>query len=378
MKITIDNYEIFAIDYIDGILDEADRIAFENFLVLHPEIAEEVQLLIGFTPGDSFKENLEIFPKDLLLQDSTLVEEDGADVLDDICIDVIEHQYDQDKEKRVRLALNSDELSAKRLALYEKTKLIPDYELQYPDMSELYKQQRSLFVGRKTVRYALLGAAASVMLFVGVQYLQKEALQETITRQPQMAMMEKAPDKSKPVKETPVHSPEVVKQNAVMEDVVPQNTTEKKQLETKESSQVKENKPTKPIIKIGSAEPLQLAKAEKVQVGFLAVNEPSHKLVKVNTITLPEQPIVVRSGSPDLGEVLAVNINKVLFRKNPDLPEAKKISLWDVAELGVKGVNKITGSDIEFEKEYDEQGNISYLALRSGKFAYEKKSGNKL
>ena len=38
MKYTIDNYEEFAIDYLEDNLGKYDRQEFEAFLILHPEI----------------------------------------------------------------------------------------------------------------------------------------------------------------------------------------------------------------------------------------------------------------------------------------------------------------------------------------------------
>ena len=45
MKITKQNYEEYAIDYIEGTLSKEDRVAFGHFLSCHPEIAAEIGAL---------------------------------------------------------------------------------------------------------------------------------------------------------------------------------------------------------------------------------------------------------------------------------------------------------------------------------------------
>lgn len=49
IEIRSDNYEIYALDFIEGKLDSASREAFEEFLLLHPEVAAEMEDLAQFT-----------------------------------------------------------------------------------------------------------------------------------------------------------------------------------------------------------------------------------------------------------------------------------------------------------------------------------------
>jgi hypothetical protein len=50
---------------------------------------------------------------------------------------------------------------------------------------------------------------------------------------------------------------------------------------------------------------------------------------------------------------------------NPD-----RFSVWDLADAGVKGVNKLIGWNMKLDKTYNEKGDITALAFNSGTLAF--------
>lgn len=58
-QITINNYEEFALDWIEGTIQDTERKAFEAFLVSHPEIRQEFQEfeMLSLTPDQSIVYN---------------------------------------------------------------------------------------------------------------------------------------------------------------------------------------------------------------------------------------------------------------------------------------------------------------------------------
>ncbi|NJK98049.1 MAG: hypothetical protein HC830_14925 [Bacteroidetes bacterium] len=59
----------------------------------------------------------------------------------------------------------------------------------------------------------------------------------------------------------------------------------------------------------------------------------------------------------------------------PEKPE-KRITLWDVADITLKGYNQISENDIRLHKETDENGKIVTLAIETegGKFGFGNKN----
>ncbi len=55
-------------------------------------------------------------------------------------------------------------------------------------------------------------------------------------------------------------------------------------------------------------------------------------------------------------EILKEDKNKI----NPD-----RFTLWDIADAGIRGINKIIGWKMEFDKEYNENGELIALGFDS-------------
>jgi hypothetical protein len=378
MKISKENYEAIAIDYLDGSLDKQSREAFEAFLHQHPDIAEEVSLLSD-VPFD-LKEELqaEQVPKELLLKDSTLVAEDGADVLDDICIDIIEGNYNEEDANRIEKRLLAKERSRKRLMTYRNTIAVPDYSLAFPDKSRLFHQSRLGRFQKKTLRYALLGAAASVVIMLGIQQLSQHDEILPVTGSHIVADATTKSDNKEISKETSTEVGENEENSASLK----KGNAAKSSEESNKGKKVEQSAPRKsttnnsrPVIKIRTQDPVMLAKAPKIQVD---IDHDKAQLPRLASVPRVERTVVEPTLSTDIGltEALAVNINKYVFQKDPQSPEAKRLSVWDVAHLGVNGVNKLTGTNMELERKYDDHGKMVELAFHSKVFSYEKKKSN--
>jgi len=67
-------------------------------------------------------------------------------------------------------------------------------------------------------------------------------------------------------------------------------------------------------------------------------------------------------------------INKLVFNKGEGHPASERISFWDIAGLGVKGINRLTGSEMELKKSYDEEGNVKSLAFNSKAISFTHKT----
>lgn len=101
-KIHIDNYEAYAMDYVEGLLDVATHGEMEAFLLLHPSIAKQIEAL-----------------------DTYVVEAQAADTL----------------EQAHKQGLYYDTMLEKQAVGYG---LLPDESLRYPHKAQLKKRRRSV------------------------------------------------------------------------------------------------------------------------------------------------------------------------------------------------------------------------------------------
>lgn len=161
--IDINNYEVFAMDFIEGNLDEEMTAAFRAFLLANPTIAEEFEGI-----------------DELIL--SAEAETLSPDFKADLKMDVkpTSHIHEQNLEESFALAVDQDlnpSLSAeiqtflkanpafeKDYQLYQKTKVRPDLSVVFNAKTEL-KQPVGLWVAYKTNIYR---AAAAITLLIGV------------------------------------------------------------------------------------------------------------------------------------------------------------------------------------------------------------------
>jgi hypothetical protein len=82
------------------------------------------------------------------------------------------------------------------------------------------------------------------------------------------------------------------------------------------------------------------------------------------------EPLDIPQVSPNLTS-LSVSQIAELDRKKlfDDFTEENNISLMSVANAGIKGINKLTGSDISLMASKDEDGDVSGFRLKSKRFS---------
>ncbi|WP_430405757.1 hypothetical protein [Fluviicola sp.] len=154
--IHIDNYESFYLDYLEGTLSEAERIAFEEFLVAHPELQVDEELVFL----DDAPEKMDPLEKLLLKKEEvTSVTNEN---LDYFAIGKIEHALSKEEEKVFDGYLGSHPEAQKVVAAYGETRLEP-VVVAYPNKEDL-KEKEIAFVSWKLI-VGIASAAAVVLLF---------------------------------------------------------------------------------------------------------------------------------------------------------------------------------------------------------------------
>ncbi|MFO7863269.1 MAG: hypothetical protein R6U85_04660, partial [Salinivirgaceae bacterium] len=121
-KITLHNYEIYAIDYIDGALNAEQEKALLEFFDANPELKSEFELLSGFqlqTSEEKYseKETLKKSITDLPINDSTI---------DEWCIAFLENDLNTIAKQKFTNALNHSAAYTKLYKQYVKTKLVAE------------------------------------------------------------------------------------------------------------------------------------------------------------------------------------------------------------------------------------------------------------
>jgi hypothetical protein len=98
---------------------------------------------------------------------------------------------------------------------------------------------------------------------------------------------------------------------------------------------------------------------------LLAKSKPD----QIDRIHIPT--VSPKLASLSLGQIAAMD-RKELFE---DFTEEHDISLMSVANAGIKGINKLTGSDISLMASRDEEGDVSGFRLKSKRFSLTRPLG---
>ncbi len=161
-KININNYEIFAIDYIEGNLSTDDKAAFEDFLKYNPEIKAEIDDLADFNI-DQQQEDIS-FEKKYKLKKSPI---EGLSYEEYLFISDMEKQITVKEKQELNEILKDNPVKQINYKQFSKAK-VPDDKVFYPNKQSL---KRNSVVTFRRVRNVITAVAASVLLFFGVRFL---------------------------------------------------------------------------------------------------------------------------------------------------------------------------------------------------------------
>src|SRR5690554_523676 len=133
MEINRDNYESFLVDYLDGTLSQSQKELVEEFLLLNPEIKDEISDLgdIVLMPGKEDSVNLENLKKQ---------SEENKEILSDfeyLCIAKLEKDLTDEEALLLQEQLSSDKAFRKGYETIQLLKL-------KPSLSVIYQEKRHL------------------------------------------------------------------------------------------------------------------------------------------------------------------------------------------------------------------------------------------
>lgn len=190
--ITRDNYQAYAVDYLEGSLDQASLEEFTRFLSENPDIQDEIMNLQEDWGVELSAHVIELSNKSSLHKKSPIHE--GNE--DEYLVASLEKTLSLEDEKFLSLHVQEYKEARDKKRRYAQTILKPDFSLQYPQKSTL-KKSIVLFYAQRVWPYA---AAACIVLFLGLGYFKNATIQEPMANLSASAKIE-----SKPLLVNPVH-----------------------------------------------------------------------------------------------------------------------------------------------------------------------------
>lgn len=197
--IHIDNYESFYLDYLEGALSEAERVAFEEFLAAHPDLQVEEELLFL----DDTPEKMDPLQKFLLKKEDLLIVTNEN--LDYFAIGKVEQVLSANEEQLFDRYLSSNPEAQKLVAAYQETRLEASL-VAYPNKEDL-KEKEVVLIPWKLIA-GITSAAAVLLLFFQLGFNNtKETARHTTTAQNNRTGNQTKSDSKKSFKVIPSTNP---------------------------------------------------------------------------------------------------------------------------------------------------------------------------
>ena len=138
MEININNYEVYVIDFIDGMLNEIDTANLLIFLDQNPVLKEEFEILINSSKLIPFE--LNSFDSSSLLKPTNI----NLNNYNEKLIALIENDLVQADKDFLLIEINRYSELKKEYELFLKTKLIPDSKILFKNKEFLIKTPFSI------------------------------------------------------------------------------------------------------------------------------------------------------------------------------------------------------------------------------------------
>jgi 6-pyruvoyl-tetrahydropterin synthase len=154
LKINIENYEAYYLDFLEGNLNEVDMFEFSDFLKQHPELKIEEDILdFKLVPTEkldkSYLNELKVFDESESICENNY---------ENFMISHIEKQLNSSKEIELQNFISKNKIYEHEFNLYQKSKL-------QPNLNEVFEDKKSL---KQSVviplYYKIIATAATIIL----------------------------------------------------------------------------------------------------------------------------------------------------------------------------------------------------------------------
>ncbi|MCK4346894.1 MAG: hypothetical protein KAX05_16550 [Bacteroidales bacterium] len=370
MDINRQNFETYFIDYLDGRLDPGQVAELLSFLGKNPDLERELKEF----------ENIQIKPREILFPGKESLRKTISDIpvinesnFEEYCIAKIEGDLRAKDEVILEQYLADFPGKRKDFELFAKTILQPD-TIFFKDKTSLKKPYAGLMIGRRTM-WAYVSAAASIVilfiLFIGTDWklFQKKnqlALSETESSNQKTELVQKniVPPESEKITEpgnkeliSNKEKPVILKESGDNRELS-NFILEHSQIETLTT----EKSPRRDLIIEKTLEKLE-------PKGIIQVKQPVLLAdLRFSREIIGEQPD--KSGFLTIRQFAIREFKSKVLLEDEEKINPDRFSVWDMADAGVKGVNKLVGWNMELDKIYDEKGIITALAFNSGTLAF--------
>ncbi|MFI5148093.1 MAG: hypothetical protein ACHQRM_00050 [Bacteroidia bacterium] len=343
-RINRDNYEVWFLDYHEGVLSAEQVAELLLFLEQHPdlkEIFEEFEI-IPITlnkEGDPDKESLK----------QALVD---AGNYEEYMIGSVEGMLDEEDTLELKKFLNKHPEYQRDMDLFNMTVFKPDLTDVCPFKEELKKREYKIIPLRFN---PWMAAAAALALLIGIWMFNRN---ETITVE-SVAIIDTTKQPDKTINNNG-------HQSAPVQERVAINRT---------NSNTSKHRIERVPEQVLHTTTLSTLEARTIETNLVAESTPDLKMKELpDVIHTPETAPVVKAFYPDIKSLAREQLTTLTGTERP--AKGRRHAGWELCKIAVRGYNRISSRKIKIKEEYNNQGMLVSYALQSKDMTYEQQTNN--
>jgi hypothetical protein len=346
MKINRNNYEVFLIDYIDGRLDPLQSNELLDFLSRNPDLKKEFDAYEKIDMPASKDIHIK---KDLLKKNFSDIEIIDETNFDEFCVARLEGDLEKDDEIRLQKYIEDNPEKLKDYKIYTRLFLKPDHNIKYSEKNNIKKSV--LFTPKRKLYLYISSAAAAIILFTLLLIPGKENADMSGSL---------LTDNQIPEQKTEVtDNPDKIESPAEKDSKIVYSRTSEK----KATLGFKDILPAEPEKNLVTREEDMLVYLTPIKTGMISISKyPAGMQVSYKPTENMHEHYNLASKDRIQELKNKIFLQNVVF-------DIDKIDIWTAAEAGIKGFNYLTESEVELEKEFNNEGRVTAFALNSENFS---------
>ena len=362
MEINRNNYEAYLLDLLEGRLSAEDQQKVRDFLLLNPDCAKGI---IDMEPWILEKSKIPFPGKEQLKKEfpdaSFMLTETNFDLFS---IARMEGDLTEEQERDHVAMVEENEEKGEEWVRWQRTKLYAK-PIIFAEKDQLKRRKG---ISRRVIWMGIVSSAAVIaLLFILLRI-------DPLTPDPELALEESVP-------------PSVEEEQTRLPAMDPLPQQEATPVVQKEETEILAHKPVMFSIKKHSGQPVESGMDKDTETNTDTVNQVRQEQVRpgpvriasnVSVITdfvdegsydliapLDLPPASIQRTSLTLSQLAEVDLQEVF----DNYTEENDISLWTIANAGIKGINRLTGADMSLLAARDDKGDVSGFRFKSKKFS---------
>lgn len=344
MKIDRSNYEIVIIDWLDGNLNDKESAQLFQFLGENPDLKEEFRELefVRLTPpkGQVDKVKLRKSADDL-----------SETQFEYLCAAFLENDLSAEQRTELLQMTADDPVKKKTFDLISRTHLRP-VDVLFPDKKLLLK--RTVFQNAVRLSAIILSAAAVITLAFILYFTKPRELPDTIESSAQ-AIVSDSIQKSYFDQNIPEKEPAVIpaKTRNRIKTIASNQHSVKTAIQSSEEKQTITTEPAITRTEIV---------VEKINVRHEIdfKSEVPENLIALNYSVIPEP---VDDSRSKFGKLIAKTFREKFLKDKT--PADSPLKGYEIAKVGVAGLNKLLGWEMALDERKDTEGNLRSVYFSS-------------